>query len=100
MLACIFLLSRNYLVVSGVLQTATEYVAASCLVMEFTLSASMIQCVTTEGVGRNLAWRVSVAGQLSNSTGNASYQRPIISYFTGDAAVIGGTGGWQVRCCV
>jgi hypothetical protein len=78
------------------LQSGVEYVATSCVVVLATPLSSQATCMTTQGIGRNLQWRVCVADQCSGLAGNTSYGRPIISQFAGVGAGLANTEGNEV----
>ncbi|GMI00407.1 hypothetical protein TrST_g13361 [Triparma strigata] len=54
---------------------ATQYTAENCVVMSHT----QIECITTQGVGANLYWTVSIAGQETAGTSIvSSYAAPTL----------------------
>jgi hypothetical protein len=77
-------------------QTGGEYVATGCQVVSNGATTAVATCQTTEGIGRGLVWRVTIAGQQSGFAGNTSYGRPTISQFTGSGSFGALTDGDQV----
>ena len=68
--------------------SGTEYEVGCKLVS----AHQVLECDTLPGIGADLIWRVSIGGQLSDtSTESVSYQWPIISY----SKPIDGPGAWN-----
>lgn len=68
--------------------SGSEYTARECYVV----SNTVIQCKTTQGVGRDLTWVVSVGGQVSApSTQTTWYAKPNIIYLSPDYCYTSGT---------
>lgn len=73
--------------------TASEYVAASCVVV----SQTVVTCRAVQGVGKNLAFRIAIGGQVSPDLATSeSYSPPSVAWFNGTGAANAATPGGQV----
>ena len=75
--------------------SGTEYTAQNCSVV---VDHTHISCVTVPGVGANLRWVVTIAGQPSEpSAATTSYQRPSIDAWNLGGVSLLAVGGYSVR---
>jgi hypothetical protein len=71
-----------------------RYTALSCAV---TTAHTVMTCLTTQGTGTGLVWRVSVEGQASQTllTQTTDYAPPVTAQFSGVGASLAQTYGYQ-----
>ncbi len=83
-------------VVYGPASNSASYTAVNCTVSSASISASALQCITAPGIGADLYWSVTVAGQAAASpAGPTSYGPPIVSAFDGPGSRNAVTAGGQ-----
>ena len=84
---------KSYNVISGQQKNSYLTSEASCVV---STSHSAITCVSAEGYGKSVDWRVTVGGQASvYTTGKSSFHHPVISSVT--AADLDTAGGGSIQ---